>query len=67
MTLSDAEPLVVQLFNVCQGGFDAGMLWNVHFDRVLSLLDIHRWIRYLAVCALVIDNELFLLLVSTDD
>ena len=43
------------------------MLWNAHFDRVLSLLDVHRSMRDLAVCARMIDNELVLLLASIDD
>ena len=67
MPLSDAEPLVVQLFNVCQGGVDAGMLWNAHFDRVISILDMCRSMRDLAVQARLIVNELVLLLASTDD
>ena len=43
------------------------MLHDVHFDRALSLLDINRSMRDLAVCACAIDNELVLLLASTDD
>ena len=66
MALSDAEPLVVNLFNVCQGGVDAGMLWNAHFYRALSLLDIHISMRDLAVYSRVIENELVILLVSRD-
>ena len=67
MPLLDADALVVQLFNVCQGGVDAAVLWNAHFDRVLSPLDFHRSMGYLIVYALVIYNELVLLLASTDD
>ena len=65
--LSDDEPLAVQLFNVCQGGVEAFMLWNEHFDRIISVLDVHRSMRYLAVYARVIDGELVIMLVSTDD
>ena len=67
MPLSDAEPLVVQLFNACQGRVNAGMLWNAHFDRVLSILDVHRSTRDLALYTMLIGNELVLLLVSTDN
>ena len=65
--LSDDEPLVVQLLNICQGGVDAGMMWNEHFDRVLSILDIQRSKRDLAVHARVIYIEIVIMLVSTDD
>ena len=65
--LLHAEPLAVQLFNIFQGGLDASMLWNAHFDRVLSLFDIRRSLKDLAVYFRVIDNYFFLLLVSTDD
>ena len=65
--LSDYEPLVVQLFNMRQGGVDAGMMCNDYFDRVLSTLDVHRSMRDLAVCARVINGELAIVLVSTDD
>ena len=64
--LSSDEPLVVQLFNVCQGRVDAEKLWNDHFDRALAQLDTHRSMRDLTVYARVIDNCLVLLLVSTD-
>ena len=65
--LSDDESLVVQLFNVCQGGADAGMLWNENFDRVISILDIHRSMRDLAVYARVIDGDISIILVCTYD
>lgn len=65
--LPDSKSLVVQLFNVCQGGVDAGKLWNEYIDRVLSQLNIHRSMRYLAIYARIIDNELIMLNVSTDD
>ena len=43
------------------------MLWNEHFDRVLSTLDVHRSTRDLAAHARVIDGELMIMLVSKDD
>ena len=65
--LPDSKLLVVQLFNVCKGGVDTGKLWNQHFDRVQSKLDIHRSMRDLAACARNFDNELIALNVFTDD
>ena len=64
--LLDSKYLFVQLFNVCQGGVDAGKLWSGHFDRVLSKLNVHRSMRGIAVYARIIDNELIILNVSTD-
>ena len=65
--LSDDEPLVVQLFNVCQGGADSGIVWNDNFDRVLYILDIHSSMEHLAVHARVIDENVLTMLVSTHD
>ena len=64
--LSDDEPLVVQFFNVCQSGFDTGMLQSEHFDKSRSLLDIHRSMRDLSVHAHAKDSEFVIILVSTD-
>ena len=59
--------LVVQLFNVCQGSKDAGMLWNQHFDRVPRKLGLNRLMRDLVVHARKGDGALVMLNVSTDD
>ena len=60
--MSETEPLVVQLFNV-----DAGALWNEHFDRVFSILDIHHSMRDLTSHPRVIDGDIVIMLVSTDE
>ena len=51
---------------MCQGGVDEGKLWNGHFDRVISKLNVHRSMRGIAVYTRIIDNELIILNVSTD-
>ena len=57
----------MQLFNVLQGRTDVGELWNQYFDRVLSKIKIYRSMMDLEVHARIIDEELMMVNVSTDD
>ena len=63
----DKGPLVVQLFNVCQGATDAGKLWYEHFYRVLEKLNLTKLIRDLVVFVKMIDRVLVILNINTDD
>ena len=64
MTFSIHEPLVVQPLSVLQGRVDTGILLNEHFDRVLSILDIHCSMRELEAHESAIDREIDIMIVS---
>ena len=67
ITMSDYELLLVQLFNAFKGGVDTRMLWNEHFDRFLSILDVHRSMRDLSVFARIMCIDLVIMLFFVDD
>ena len=65
--LPDSKSSFVQIFNGCQVGVDVGKLWNEFFYRMLFKLNIHMSVRDLAIYVRIIDDELVIPNVSTDD